>query len=213
MSLAALSWKDIERVLKVIAALIAIVAFILFLARQRRSSRLSAIALPDRVPDWDGNELPNWHAACMYAGTIFVTAHAWPFRTLSVRGRSFEKRGKGKLWLTNEALFFLRNNHKVPIAIPFALIHEVQAAPGITSEAHRWIALSHAATNPATLPLILVFSLLPQPRVKPRKGAPSNFVRIIWGRKELPIVSEFQVSKEVGATEAWAQEIGRRARA
>ena len=62
------------------------------------------------------------------------------------------------------------------------------------------------------LPLFLVFSLLPQGSVKPRKGAPSNFIRIVWGRRELPVVSEFQVSKEVKVTEAWANEIGRRAK-
>ena len=212
MSLAALSWEDVERVLKVIAALLAIVAFILFLAQRRRSRKLSTYALPNHVPVWEGNELPAWHASCMYAGTQFVNARIWRFH-LPVRGRGFEKRGKGILWLTNEVLFFMRKGRKKPIAIPLALIHEVQAAPGTTSEAHRWIALSHAATNPATLPLILVFSLLPQPRVKPRKGAPSNFIRIVWGRRELPVVSEFQVSREVKATEAWAKEIGRRAAA
>lgn len=137
MSLAAISWDDIERVLKFVAAIIAVVAFILFLAQQRRSRKLSAYALPDRVPVWDGNELPSWHASCMYAGTLFVTARAWPFRVLSARGHSFEKRGK---------------------------------------------------------------------------GAPSNFIRIVWGRRDLPIVSEFQVSKEVEVTEAWAKEIGRRAK-
>lgn len=108
MSLAAINWEDIERVFKLIAAFLAVVALILFFAQQRRSRKLSTYALPDRVPVWDGNELPAWQASCMYAGTIFVTAQAWPYRELSVRGRSFEKRGKGKLWLANEALFFLR---------------------------------------------------------------------------------------------------------
>lgn|GEM_PF-1963374 len=213
MSLATINWEDIERVFKFVAAFLAVVAFILFLVQQRRSSKLSAYALPDRVPVWDGNELPIWHASCMYAGTLFVTARAWPFWVLSVRGRGFGKRGKGTLWLANEALFFLRKGRKTPLAIPFALIHEVQAVPGTTNEAHRWISLSHGIANPAMLPLFLVFSLIPQGRVKPRKGAPPNFIRIGWGRRELPIVSEFQVSKDVEATEAWAEEIGRRARA
>jgi len=212
MSLAAVNWDDIEHVLKFVAALVTIVAFILLLVQLRRSSKLSTYALPDRVPVWDGNELPVWHASCMYAGTQFVNARIWRFPMLPVRGRSFEKRGKGMLWLTYEALFFLRKGQKTPIAIPFALIHEVQAAPGTMTEAHRWIALSHGAANPAMLPLFLVFSLLPQGSVKPRKGARPNFIRIIWGRRELPVVSEFQVSKEVEATEVWAQEIGRRAK-
>jgi hypothetical protein len=213
MSLAAISWEDIERVFKFVAAFLAVVAFILLLVQLRRSGKLSAYALPDRVPVWDGSELPAWHASCMYAGTIFVAARAWLFWALSVRGRGFEKRGKGTLWLANEALFFKRKGRKTPIAIPLALIHEVQSTPGTTSEAHRWISLSHGIANPAMLPLFFVFSLLPQPRVRPRKGAPSNFVRIVWGRKELPVVSEFQVSKEVEVTKAWAQEIGRRAKA
>lgn len=213
MSVAGLNWDDIERVLKFVVAFVTVVAFILLLVQLRRSSKLSAYALPDRIPVWDGSELPAWHASCMYAGTLFVAARAWPFWVLSVRGRGFEKRGKGMLWLANEVLFFLRKGQKTPIAIPFALIHELQAAPGTANEAHRWISLSHGIVNPAMLPLFLVFSLIPQRSVKPRKGALPNFIRIVWGRRELPIVSEFQVSKEVETTEAWAQEIGRRAKA
>jgi len=180
----------------------------------RRARKLSAYALPDRNPAWTENEQSEWFASGSYSGSWMPGVRARALKPAPVVGRGFEHFGKGRIWLLEEGLVFQRKDKKPPIAIPYALIHCVAPTAGAIPESHRWLQWSHCY-NPVGWPIILL-SFLPHFRsvnLSSRKGAKLDHLRITWGRRDLPMVSELQVSTDIAVTAKWVAEIERRAKA
>lgn len=184
-----------------------------YLSSMRRARKLSSYALLDRWPQWDTSEQTQWFAQGRYTGSWLPSIRSRLPRVLPVVGKGFERTGKSRIWLLEEAVVFQREGGKPPFAIPYALIHMVSPAARAIDESSRWAGLSHCM-YPAGWPLLLL-AFLPHMRVvnlKPRKGARLDHVHITWGRRELPMVSEFQVSTDVATTAEWVVEIERRAK-
>lgn len=206
-------WKSVEVVTASLIALAGVVYLPFYWQAMRRARKLSNYALPDRWPQWDTGEQTKWFATGHYTGSWLPGVRCRVPRVMPVLGKGFETTGKGRIWLLEEALVFQCDGGKPPVAIPYALIQSVMPAPRAVDESHKWAGLSHGF-SPAGWPLLLL-AFLPHTRIvnlSPRKGARPNCVHITWGRRELPIVSEFQVSADVAATAEWVAEIGRRAK-
>jgi len=206
-----LEWKMIDIAAGGFTALASLAGVAFYVRTMRRARNLSPYALPDRWPQWDTSEQTAWFAHGRYTGSWLHGVRCRMPAKMPVLGKGFEKAGKGRIWLLAEALVFQRDGGIPPIAIPYALIHACKATAGTVPESQKWLRWSHCF-YPSSWPLLMV-SFLPYTRTEPSPSAPPNFLHVTWGRRELPVVSEFQVSSEVAVTAQWAQEIKRRARA
>jgi hypothetical protein len=153
--------------------------FLLSFIAKLFASKLSKLAVPDRLPNPGHPDNPKFgRGEGHLLGSVFAR-HKFCGFPLRVCQGGYDKQGRGILWLSDEVIAFTRSPKIKPTVIPYGLVHNVivRGAP------------------------LKSFHLSP--------GIP--YLHIFWGRPEFPLRTMMAVSNKKDETEAWAQEIMRRA--
>ncbi len=123
--------STLDIVLPLLVGVVLIPVMVGILLMIRRGTQLSKYSLPDFLPDEQPPDDPAFgKRAAYYAGTYFAAQKMFGVLPVPVVGKGYHVKGRGQVWLSEEAVMLHRYLTRKPLVIPFALIHEINVRIG-----------------------------------------------------------------------------------